>query len=105
VVVRYVDIGGILMQAFGIAMVCYYIFNSDLIGYDGSLLAIFIISAILISLKYWETFYVYNCHDEGDVTLTSIINTKIMAAIYGFQLCSSCVKNRLHPVHGFFGFY
>lgn len=51
-------IGGILMQAFGIAMVCYYIFNSDLIGYDGSLLAIFIISAILISLKYWETFVV-----------------------------------------------
>jgi hypothetical protein len=59
---RYVRImaasGGILMQAFGIAMVCYYIFNSDLIGYDGSLLAIFIISAILISLKYWETFVV-----------------------------------------------
>jgi len=51
-------IGGILMQVFGIAMICYYIFSSDLIGYDSSLAAIFIVSAILVSLKYWETFVV-----------------------------------------------
>lgn len=51
-------IGGILMQVVGIAIICYYIFNSDLIGYDSSLVAIFIISAILVSLKYWETFVV-----------------------------------------------